>query len=122
MIDFTNETKQTNVTDAWDEFISGNFIKTDNVTSENDAFICVNVSFAIDERSEDKERRVRLSLERDGGKWDMDLNKTNASKCKELGIKAPKDLTGKKIYFKKVLVRNPKINKEVESLRIYKIE
>jgi hypothetical protein len=108
--------------DSWDEYISGNFLKSEHVENDNQAFICMKIESVIDTRNESNEKRLRLALESKNINYDMDLNKTNAAKCKELGIKAPKELIGKKIYFKKVLVRNPKINKEVESLRIWKIE
>ena len=64
----------------------------------------------------------RITIERNGKEFEFDLNKTNAKNLKELGIKTPKEVIGKKIYFKKALVRNPKTNQEVEGLRICRIE
>lgn len=105
--------------DSWDEYISGNFIKAANIASENDAYVGISTE---EVENADGVKRVRLTLERNEIEWDFDLNKTNAKKCKELGIKTPKELIGKKFYFRKALVRNPKTNQEVESLRIWKIE
>jgi hypothetical protein len=109
---------QKKVSDSWDNYVSGNFLKAVNVQSENDAFVCI----AIQEYEQDGSIRPRLTLERNGNEWDFDLNKTNAQKCVELGIVKPTDLIGKKLFFKKALVRNPKTNKEVDSLRLHRIE
>lgn len=106
------------VLDSWDSYVSGNFLKVVNVTSDSDVFVCI----AITEEEQDGVKKPRLTVERNGTSWDFDLNKTNAQKCVELGISKPKDLIGKKIFFKKALARNPTTNKEVETLRIFKIE
>lgn len=103
--------------DNWNLF-TGSFLKATDVSSENDAFVCVGVDL---EENEDKPRLI-LSLERNQIAYKFDVNRTNASKFKELGILSPRNLIGKKIYFKKVLVRNPQTNKEVDGLRIYKLE
>ena len=71
---------------------------------------------------EDGTSRLRLTLERNKTEWDFDLNKTNASFVKASGILKPSGLVGKKLYFEKALVRNPKTNMEVKSLRIKKVE
>lgn len=113
--------KQKDNLDSWDTFASGNFLKAINVRSEEDAFVCTNVEETSDR--DDKEKTiVRLTLERNENDFLFDLNKTNIAKIVDTGIKSPKALIGKKIYFKKALVRNPKTNKEVEGLRIWKIE
>ena len=108
---------------SWDEYVSGNFLKPVNVQSENDAFICIAI---IETEQKNKQgntiKRPRLTLERNENEWDFDLNKTNSQKCVELGITKPTDLVGKKLYFKKALARNPDTNKEVDALRISKIE
>lgn len=104
--------------ESWDGFVSGNFLKAVDVDSENDAYVCVDVEM-IDR---DEKKQVRLHLQRNEKESEFDLNKTNAKRLKELGVETPKAVIGKKIYFKKVLVRNPKTNAEVESLRIHKVE
>ena len=40
----------------------------------------------------------------------------------ELGIKTPKDLTGKNIFFDVVKVRNPSTGEQVDSLVINKVQ
>ena len=104
--------------DSWDEYISGNFLKAINVENENDVFVCIDVNLI----QVDNDLKIRLTLEKKGIEFLFDLNKTNAKKSKDLGIASPKALLGKKIYFKKALVRDPKKNVEVEGLRIFKIE
>ena len=111
-----NETE--NGLGSWDTYVSGNFLKVINVQNEGEAFVCV----AITEVEQDGIKKPRLTIERNGSEWDFDLNKTNAQKCSELGIKKPRDLIGKKVYFRRALARNPTTNKEVETLRISKIE
>ena len=106
-------------TDSWDGFISGNFLRAIDVQSENDAYVVVDVTLKEDP---DKKIKIQLNLQRNELNSDFQLNKTNAKKLKELGIISPKALIGKKVYFRKALVRSPKTNQEVESLRIAKIE
>ena len=108
-----------NMLDDWGSFTSGTFLKALNVKSEQDPFVCTNV--AINETKEGQ-TRLRLTLENNGLDYDFDLNMTNSNKLKELGVKRPKECIGKIIYFKKVLVTDPKTRKEVEGLRIYKIQ
>lgn len=102
--------------DNWDKF-SSNFIKATDVASENDAYVCIAVS-----QTDEDNPKVRLTLERNESEYSFDLNKTNIAKLKELKIESPRKLIGKKLFFKKVLARNPATNKEVDSLRIYKVE
>ena len=108
--------------DSWDNFVSGNFLKASDVSSQEDAYVVVNVEIAERKDGDIVKQNVRLHLERNEKETEFDLNKTNAKKIKELGINSPRALIGKKIYFKKALVRNPKTNAEVESLRIYKLD
>lgn len=103
--------------ESWDDFISGNFLKATDVNSTEDAYAVVDIELA----ERDDKKNVRLHLQRNEKETEFDLNKTNSKKLKELGIESPKTLVGKKIFFKKALVRNPKTNAEVEGLRIWKI-
>lgn len=102
--------------DSWDKFTS-NFIKASDVSNESEAYVCISV-----EQTDDDQPKVRLTLERGEREFIFDLNKTNINNLKDLKVESPKKLIGKKIYFKKVLARNPNTNKEVDSLRIYKID
>jgi hypothetical protein len=103
---------------SWDDFVNGTFLKAINIRSPEDGYICIHITKII----EGETKRLRLTLEREEQEYEFDLNKTNAKKTVELGIKKPSDLLEKKLFFKKVLVRNPKTNQEVEGLRIWKIE
>jgi len=106
--------------DNWDDFTSGAFLKAINVNSEADAFTIKEVDEFEDLR--DNTTKPRLTLVKGDKEFIFDLNKTNAARLKELGIASPNALKGKKLYFKKALVRDPKKNIEVEGLRIAKIE
>lgn len=108
--------------DSWDDFVSGNFLKASDVNSQEDAYVCVDVEATTDGYDESSKPKIRLHLQRNEKESVFDLNKTNAKKVKELGIASPKAIVGKKIFFKKALVRNPTTNLEVESLRIFKVE
>lgn len=101
----------------WDSYIS-NFLKAVDVTSEDQSFVVVSAE-EVDNRDE---KTIRLHLETDQIKYAFDLNKTNAVFLKDNGIKHPKEVIEKKLYFKKVNVQNPQTKKEVEGLRICKIE
>lgn len=105
--------------DSWDDFVSGTFLKPINVDSEKDAFVVIAID--VFERN-DGTSNPRLTLERNTKEFEFDLNKTNAVFLKNNGIASPKQVVGKKLYFKKALVRNPKTNQEVEGLRISKVE
>jgi hypothetical protein len=109
--------------DSWDDFIGSNFLKATDVTSENVPFICVNIEIIKEKDMKGNESiRPRLMLECNKQVYEFDLNKTNSTKIKDSGIEKPRDLLGKKIFFRKVLVRNPANNKEVDGLRIWKVE
>ena len=103
---------------GWESYIN-NFLKADDVKSEEEAFACVNA----EEVSFGNETSVRLHLERSPDKFLFDLNKTNAVFLKDdCKIKHPKEIVGKKLYFTKVKVMNPQTKKEVDGLRINKLE
>lgn len=104
--------------DSWDSF-SSNFLKAVDVQSEDDAYVCIKVDETEDR---DGNLKVRLTLERGESEYSFDLNKTNISKLKELKVESPRKLIEKKLFFRKALARNPSTNKEVDSLRISKIE
>lgn len=105
--------------DNWDSFCGTNFLKSTSVDGEKDAFVVVNVEIFEDENNQAK---PRLTIEKNLESFLFDLNVTNANFCKGAGINSPRQLLGKKLFFKKVNVMSPKLKKEVESLRICKIE
>lgn len=101
----------------WDSYIS-NFLKHTDVTSEDQIFVVISTE-EVDNRGE---KTIRLHLESKEIKYLFDLNKTNSVFVKNVGIKHPNEVIGKKLCFKIVMARNPQLNKEVESLRIIKVE
>ena len=107
--------------DSWDSF-AGNYLKAENVKSESEAFVICDVKVVEREDNGTKKTILSLTLENGGCQYVFDLNKTNASKLKELGVQNPRNLFGKIVYFRKALVRDPKKNKEVEGLRIFQIK
>lgn len=105
--------------DNWDKFSGSNFLKVEHVKNEADAFVVLKVEKFEDD---DKSPKVRLIVGKGNESYIFDLNVTNANFCKNNGLVNPKQLLEKKLYFKKVNVNSPKTHKEVESLRICKIE
>jgi len=101
----------------WDEFLGGNFLKADNVKGEAQPFAVIKT----EKITEDERPRMRLHLESEQKEYLFDLNVTNTVFLKN-NLEKPQDVVGKKIYFRKVMVNNPTTKKEVEGLRIRKIE
>jgi len=106
-------------TDSWESFTGANFLKTTHVAGANDPFIVTGVEIFEDD---DISAKPRLTVEKGEEQYLFDLNVTNSNFCKNANVKSPKSLIGKKIYFNKVMVISPKTKKEVESLRIARIE
>ncbi len=100
-------------TDSWDGLLK-NFLKAENLKEQEEAFACVGVNVSGQD--------MDLELERDEVKFIFSLNVTNKVFLKDHGINAPKEVIGKKVTLKKVLATNPTTRKEVDSLRICKIE
>lgn len=105
------------------EYASGNFLKAINVNSDKDEYV---ITSAEETKSKDKAGKeyevLRLTVQRDEIEYDFDLNKTNIKFLVSKGFVEPLTLVGKKLCFKKALVRNPQTNMEVESLRISDIK
>jgi hypothetical protein len=96
----------------------GAFLKADNVMSETDEFEVTDVK----EVEETDRTALTLSLKRGEATFDFDLNQTNIKFLVSKGYVEAETLKTHKICFKKVLVRNPKTNMEVEGLRICEIK
>ena len=99
--------------DSWDGLLK-NYLKADNLKEQTETFGCVGV---LIEKSD-----MDLQLEREGDKFVFGMNTTNKVFLKNNGIAAPKEVIGKKITFEKVKAFNPTLKKEVDSLRIIKVE
>lgn len=96
----------------------GSFLKAANVLSDTELFEITNVA----EVKEEDRTALRISLKKGEAEFDFDLNQTNIKFLVTEGYVEAPTLKGHKIAFKKVLVRNPKTNMEVEGLRICAIE
>ncbi len=103
--------------DSWDAF-SGNYLKADEVNSEEDAYVCTKVEVS----GEGVDIVPVLTLERNELPKLFTLNKTNIKFLKEKEMTIPKELVGHKLYFRKVKVNNPTTGEEVDGLRISKVE
>jgi len=102
--------------DSWDGFLGSNWLSVDDVKSDADIFICIKVEL------DTENVRPMLVLEKEKVEHKMSLNVTNANFVKDAGIVAPKDLIGKKIFFRKSIAFSPSAKKDVPTLRIAKIE
>ena len=100
-------------TESWDGLLT-NYLKADNVKDETVPYICIGVKV--------KDKDMDLELEQNGKRLLFSLNVTNKVFLKENGISKPKEVIGKKIFFRKVKATNPQTKKEVDSLRIDKLE
>jgi len=102
--------------DNWDGFLGSNWLSVDDVKSEADAFVCVKVELDAENN------RPMLILEREQVSYKLSLNVTNANFVKDAGVKSPKDLVGKKFFFRKTMAFSPSAKKDVQTLRIAKVE
>ena len=94
-------TEKKDVRDSWDKYTCGSFLKADDITSPDDPYVCIDI-YEVEEDSGDE--RLRIEIER-----------------KELGLKTPKEVVGKMIYFVTPLGWNPSDKKEQPVVRISKI-
>jgi hypothetical protein len=101
---------------SWDGFLGSNFLKAEDVNDLNQIFVCKNVEL------DTENNRPLLVLESEGVTSKFSLNVTNANFIKNVGIKNPKELIGKKIKFRIVQAYSPTSKKEVDSLRIVTVE
>lgn len=100
-------------TESWTGILK-NYLKADNLTNRVETFACVDV--VVDGES------MELELQRNEEQFTFTLNVTNKVFLKNSGITAPKDVIGKKVTLEKVKAMNPSIKKEVDSLRIIKVD
>lgn len=105
--------------DSWEDF-SGKFIKIEFITKWPALFIPISVRTEIDEENESF--RLIYTGEIQGRKKDWQPNKTNQQIMQQNGISSPKNLIGKKVWFKQVMNFNPQLKKKVPALEIEKIE
>ena len=106
--------------ESWDGLLT-NFLKADCFETQEEIFAVVDAKLITRDNGANY---ISLGVTKREGteKYIFDLNVTNQVFLKNNGIVAPKDIIGKQITLKKVLVTNPQTKKEVEGLRICKIE
>lgn len=109
------EKKQDNL-DSWDGFLGSNWLGVDDVKAETDAFVCIKVEL------DTENTRPMLILERSEISYKLSLNVTNSNFLHEAKIGSPKDLVGKKLFFRKTMAFSPSAKKDVPTLRIAKVE
>ena len=102
----------------WDDFL-GKFLKHEHVKSWPAVFVVTAVKGSY---NGDEKAHVIYSGEYLMKKKDWEPNKTNIDIIRGAGITSPRQLIGKKIYFKEVMNFNPNLKKKVPSLEIEKIE
>lgn len=103
---------------SWDG-LTTDYLKPSDFKEQTGSIVCTDVE--IGEKEDKPFMKLIVELE-NGVEKIWDLNKTNRSKLQELGLKIPKDAIGKRIHYKVVLATNPTTKKEVDALRISKIE
>ena len=111
----TGNEEQENL-NSWEGFLGSNWLNVDDVKSETDPFICINVELDAENY------RPMLVLEKNEIKQKFSLNVTNANFVKDQGLRSPKELIGKKVYFRKSMAFSPSAKKDVPTLRIAKVE
>jgi len=110
--------KQAPSTESWDGFID-NYLKAEHVKAWPCKVFC---AFSNSSLSRDDKPQLICDVQYDGQKFKWDCNKTNMKKLRDLGIKNPKELQNKSIFFDKIRVQNPSTGKTVDSLEVVKIE
>jgi len=101
---------------SWDGFLGSSFLKAEDLKNVDQIFICKNVEFDLENA------RPLIVLESEGATSKFSLNVTNSNFVKNSGINSPKELIGKKIQFRISQAFSPNAKKEVDTLRISKIE
>ena len=109
-------TEKKNEMDSWDGFLGSAFLSVDDVKSEQDIFICIGIEM------DTENSRPMLILEKDNVKHKYSLNVTNSNFLKDAGMKSPKDIVEKKVFFRKSMAFSPSAKKDVPTLRISKVE
>ena len=102
----------------WGKFTGSNFLKVKDVANENDVFVCIGAEEFDDGTGNVK---PRLTLSKGSKDYIFDLNVTNSKFCESAGIKSPRMMIGKQLFFKQIMVNSPKTKMEVASLRICKL-
>jgi len=100
--------------DSWDGLLT-NFLKAEHLQADKEDFVCVGVEVV------ERDMNLELMGQKDK-KFIFALNVTNKVFLKNNKINSPKEVIGKKLTLRKVKAYNPTLKKEVDGLRIEKIE
>ena len=93
-------TEKTPNLDRWDDF-AGEYLKADIINEFPVTLIPVTAQAEFDEGR----ARLVLEVEYNEKTWKLELNKTNQNFLRNNGVKAPKEIIGKKLVFDKIKVR-----------------
>lgn len=102
--------------DNWVDF-AGDFLKADLIAKFPVDLVAINVISEL----KDFKPQLFMETEYNGKKWKIQLNRTNQNFLRSKGIKAPKELIGKKLTFEKIKVNNPTTKTPTDSLLIVEI-
>ena len=105
-------------TDDWSDF-GGQYIKADVIVNWPAIYVPTSLETAFDAEGK---AILTYTGELEGKKKLWQPNKTNIDLLKANNIKAPSAAIGHKIFFKKVMNRNPATKQLVPGLEIEKIE
>lgn len=105
--------------DSWSGLLMEEFLNAKHFEGKESKFAVLDSRIISD--GDNAKPRVSLTLEMDQTKYRFDLNVTNAKFVRDADV-SPSGLSGKVLTIKKVNVMNPQTGKEVEGLRICKID
>lgn len=112
---------ETPTLDSWKGIVS-NYLKAENLKEEEGSFVAEDVQVRERQNDEGEMRaQIEISTTVDEIEYVFALNYTNAKFVKSQ-VSAPKQLVGKRLFYEKIQVRNPKTNKTVDGISIVKIE
>lgn len=105
-------------TDSWDDYLD-TFFKAEHVKNLKNQTFVISLKSDINDRDENI---LIYTVQHEGKKFLWQPNKTNMTEFVKLGVKSPKDLVNKNLYFEKIKVQNPQTHERVDSLVITKVE
>lgn len=103
---------------SWDGLVT-DYLKPSDLSDPIGKLVCEDVE--VGEKDKKPFMKITVTLPT-GNEKIWDLNKTNRSKLQELGLKTPREVIGKTVWYKVVTATNPTTKKEVDALRISKVE
>jgi hypothetical protein len=101
---------------SWDGFLGSNFLSVEDVQDEKQPFVCVKVEL------DTENLRPMVIMQHNEITYKKSLNVTDAKFLHENKVASPNDLIGKKLFFRKTMAFSPSAKKDVQTLRISKVE